>query len=155
MNPKFSTVSIYNIVIPFPGGLTIKKFTLARPLTEVDKVISLAKMKPHTFMGTTGATKNMFGFIVGVQKAQFHLWMQARREFAGMLIDLANLVKPVLSIVDGVVGMEGNGPRNGSPVKAGVILAGINSFAVDVVMTEIVGFDPERLPLTALALERG
>jgi len=112
-------------------------------------------MKTHTFMGTTGATKNMFGFIVGMQKAQFHLRMQARKEFAGMLIDLASLVQPVLSIVDGVVGMEGNGPRNGKPVKAGVLLAGTNCFAVDIAMAEMMGFNPERLPLTALALERG
>lgn len=112
------------VEIPHPSGLTIKKFLLAQPLTEVDKVISVAKMKTHTFMGITGATKNMFGFIVGMQKAQFHLRMQARREFAAMLIDLAKLVNPVLSIVDGIVGMEGNGPRNGRPVKAGVILAG-------------------------------
>jgi uncharacterized protein (DUF362 family)/Pyruvate/2-oxoacid:ferredoxin oxidoreductase delta subunit len=143
------------IEVPFPEGLTVKKLALARPLSEVDKVISLAKMKTHTFMGTTGATKNMFGFIVGIQKAQFHLRMQARKEFAGMLIDLANLVKPVLSIVDGVVGMEGNGPRNGKPVRAGVILAGANCFAVDIVMAEMMGFNPEGLPLTALALAQG
>lgn len=143
------------IEMPYPEGLTVKKFTLARPLTEVDKVISLAKMKTHTFMGITGATKNMFGFIVGMQKAQFHLRMQARKEFAGMLVDLANLIKPVLSIVDGVVGMEGNGPRNGKPVKAGVILAGANCFAVDLVMAEMMGFNPDRLPLTTLAIEKG
>jgi uncharacterized protein (DUF362 family)/Pyruvate/2-oxoacid:ferredoxin oxidoreductase delta subunit len=143
------------VEMPYPDGLTMKKFTLAKRLTEVDKVISLAKMKTHTFMGITGATKNMFGFIVGMQKAQFHLRMQARREFAGMLIDLANLVKPVFSIVDGVVGMEGNGPRNGNPVEAGVILAGADCFAVDVVMAEMMGFNPERLPLTALALTQG
>jgi uncharacterized protein (DUF362 family)/ferredoxin len=143
------------VEIPYPDGLTVKKFTVTKRLTEVDKVISLAKMKTHTFMGMTGATKNMFGFIVGMQKAQFHLRMQERKEFAGMLIDLANFVKPVLSIVDGVVGMEGNGPRNGRPIQAGVLLAGENCFAVDVVMAEIMGFNPDRLPLTALALEQG
>ncbi|MDT8903496.1 DUF362 domain-containing protein [Anaeroselena agilis] len=141
--------------LPYPAGGIVKKFTLARPLAEADKVISLAKMKTHTFMGITGAAKNMFGFVVGMQKAQFHLRMQARKEFAAMLIDLANLVQPVLSIVDGVVGMEGNGPRNGKPVHAGVLLAGADCFAVDVVMAEIMGFDPARLPLTALACERG
>ncbi len=143
------------IELPYPDGLTVKKLTLARPLAEVDKVISLAKMKTHTFMGITGATKNMFGFIVGMQKAQFHLRMQAQKEFASMLVDLASLVKPVLSVVDGVVGMEGNGPRNGKPVKAGVILAGADCFAVDIVMAEMMGFNPERLPLAALTLERG
>ncbi len=141
--------------IPYPAGATVQKFALASPFAAADKVISLAKMKTHTFMGITGAAKNMFGFIVGMRKAQFHLRMQARPEFAAMLIDLASLVKPVLSVVDGVVGMEGNGPRNGSPVAAGVILAGADCFAVDLVMAEIMGFDPARLPLLALALERG
>lgn len=141
--------------IPYPAGGIVKKFTLARPFAAADKVISLAKMKTHTFMGITGAAKNMFGLVVGMQKAQFHLRMQGRPEFAAMLIDLAGLVKPVLSVVDGVTGMEGNGPRNGRPINAGVLLAGADCFAVDIVMAEIMGFDPARLPLTALALERG
>lgn len=142
------------VAISYPDGLTVKKFLLASPLRQVDKVISTAKMKTHTFMGVTGPTKNLFGCIVGMQKAQFHLRMQRRQEFAGMLLDLAGIVKPVLSIVDGIVGMEGNGPRNGHPVKAGILLAGTNCFAVDVVMAEIMGFDPLLLPVTALALSR-
>lgn len=143
------------VELPYPEGVTVKKFVLAQPLAEVDKVISVAKMKTHTFMGVTGATKNLFGLVVGMQKAQFHFRMQERREFASMLVDLGCLVKPVLSIVDGIVGMEGNGPRNGVPKPAGVLLAGDNCFAVDVVMTGMMGFKPERLPLTRLALERG
>lgn len=139
----------------FPDGRTIKKFQLTQVLQRVDKVISLAKMKTHAFMGITGATKNMFGCIVGMQKAQFHLRTQRRKEFAGMLTDLALLVRPVLSVVDGVVGMEGNGPRNGKPKQAGVIIAGANSFAVDVVMAEMMGFLPEEIPLLAVALESG
>lgn len=143
------------VEIAYPDGLTVKKFTVAQRLTEVDKVISFAKMKTHTFMGITGATKNLFGFIVGMQKAQFHLRMQKRLEFAGMLIDIANVVKPVLSIVDGIIGMEGNGPRNGRPVQAGVLLAGENCFAVDVAMAAIMGFKPQEVPLTALAFKQG
>lgn len=140
---------------PFPAGQTVKKFHLAQVLQQVDKVISIAKLKTHTFMGMTGATKNMFGCIVGMQKAQFHLRTQKRRDFAGMLTDLALLVRPVLSVVDGVVGMEGNGPRNGSPKNAGLLLAGENSFAVDMAMAGCMGFSPETIPLLALALERG
>lgn len=142
------------VELAFPDGVTMKRFVVARRLPEVDKVISLAKMKTHTFMGATGATKNLFGFIVGMQKAQFHLRMQARQEFAAMLIDLANCVKPVLSIVDGVVGMEGNGPRNGKPIHAGILLAGENCFAVDIVMAEVMGFNPEDLPVADLALKQ-
>ncbi len=138
-----------------PDGRTLKKFYLTDVLGRVDKVISLAKMKTHTFMGMTGATKNLFGCIVGVQKAQFHLRTQQRRDFAGMLVDLALLVKPALSIVDGVTGMEGNGPRNGRPIQAGVILAGANPFAVDIVMAEMMGLNPAELPVASLSLELG
>lgn len=140
---------------PFPEGVTIKRFQLTDVLKRVDKVVTLAKMKTHTFMGMTGATKILFGCIVGMQKAQFHLRTRQRREFAGMLVDLANLVKPVLSIVDGVVGMEGNGPRNGRPFQAGVILAGANCFAVDIVMAEMMGLPAASLPVAAMSLERG
>lgn len=149
-------VSFDNAVeIAYPDGLMIKKFMVAKRLIEVDKVISFAKMKTHTFMGVTGATKNLFGFIVGMQKAQFHLRLQKRQEFASMLIDLAGVVKPALTIVDGIVGMEGNGPRNGKPVHAGVLLAGECCFAIDVVMAEMMGFNPEELPLSSLALKEG
>ena len=140
---------------PFPEGRIIKKFQLTDVLNQVDKVITLAKMKTHTFMGMSGATKILFGCIVGMQKAQFHLRTRQRKEFAGMLVDLANLVKPVLSIVDGVTGMEGNGPRNGKPFSSGVFLAGSNCFAVDIVMAEIMGLPAESLPVAALSLERG
>ena len=143
------------VEIAHPQGRVVKKFTLAKQLTAVDKVISVAKMKTHTFMGITGATKNLFGFIVGMQKAQFHLRLQARQEFAGMLIDLAGAVRPVLSIVDGITGMEGNGPRNGKPLHAGVLLAGADCLAVDMTMAQMMGFRPEDIPLLALALERG
>lgn len=141
--------------VSYPQGLVLKKLHIAKAFSQADKVISVAKLKTHTFMGITGAAKNLFGFIVGMQKAQFHLRMQRRQEFAGMLIDLASVIKPVLSIVDGVVGMEGNGPRNGNPIQAGVLLAGENCFAVDVAMAAIMGFNPEDIPLTALALKRG
>lgn len=136
-------------------GYTVKKFSLATELGEVDKVVSLAKMKTHSFTGITGGVKNLFGFVVGTEKAQFHLRMQRRSDFAAMLVDLARLIKPALFIVDGIVGMEANGPRNGQPINAGVILAGENGFAVDMAMTAIMGFHPENLPVTAKALELG
>ena len=145
----------HSVEYPYPDGRVLKKFYLTDVLGRVDKVISLAKMKTHSFMGMTGATKNLFGCIVGVQKAQFHLRTQQRRDFAGMLVDLALLVKPVLSIVDGVTGMEGNGPRNGRPIHSGVILAGANPFAVDIVMAEMMGFRLEELPVASLSLELG
>ncbi|MCX7779929.1 MAG: DUF362 domain-containing protein [Negativicutes bacterium] len=141
--------------VAHPDGLVLKKLSVAKVFSQVDKVISLAKMKNHTFMGITGAVKNQFGFIVGTHKAQFHLRMKRRPDFAAMLIDLNSVIKPVLYIVDGIVGMEGNGPRNGSPRHAGVLLAGENGYAVDMVMAEIMGFDGAKLPVGARALALG
>jgi len=141
--------------VVFPPGRTIKKFALAAAYQQVDQIISLAKMKTHSFMGVTGTIKNLFGLIVGTDKAQFHLRMKKRSDFAGMLVDLAQVVKPVLYIVDGIVGMEGNGPRNGIAKQAGVLLGGINGFAVDSVMTEIMGYQGEKMPVTARALSLG
>ena len=140
---------------PFAAGRTVKKFTLAKELSEADKVISLAKMKTHSFTGVTGGIKNLFGFVVGTEKAQFHLRMQRRSDFAAMLLDLAAVVKPVLCIVDGITAMEGAGPRNGKPIHGGVIIAGQNGFAVDMVMTDMMGFDPESLPVAVKALNAG
>lgn len=143
------------VEVSFKEGTTIKKFILASTYNQVDKVISLGKMKTHSFMGVTGGVKNLFGLIVGTDKAQFHLRMKKRSDFAGMLVDLAQAVKPVLYIVDGIIGMEGNGPRNGDPKKADILLGGANGFAVDLVMAEVMGFKGESMPVAAKALSLG
>jgi ferredoxin len=83
------------------------------------------------------------------------LRLKRRGDFAAMLVDLNQLVAPVLYLVDGVVGMEGDGPRNGVPKQAGLLLAGTNGFAVDLVMADIMDFPAERLPVAAEALLRG
>jgi uncharacterized protein (DUF362 family)/Pyruvate/2-oxoacid:ferredoxin oxidoreductase delta subunit len=141
--------------VAFPDGKMIKKFSLAKDLYSVDKVISLAKMKTHTFMDITGGVKNLFGLIVGADKAQFHLRLKRRSEFAAMLVDLNQLVAPIFYLVDGVVGMEGNGPRNGIPKQAGLLLGGTNGFAVDMVMADVMDFPAEKLPVAAEALRQG
>jgi len=138
--------------LPLPDGVILKKLMVAKVFREVDKVISLAKMKTHSFMGVTGAVKNLFGFFVGPDKAQFHLRMKRRADFAQMLVDLYGGIKPVLSIVDGIIGMEGAGPRNGQPVQCGLLLAGTCGFAVDLVMAEIMGFKAEQMPVAQAAL---
>jgi uncharacterized protein (DUF362 family)/Pyruvate/2-oxoacid:ferredoxin oxidoreductase delta subunit len=143
------------VEVPFAEGTTVKKFILAKVYSQVDKVISLAKMKTHSFMGVTGGVKNLFGLMVGTDKAQFHLRMKKRSDFAAMLVDLAQVVKPVLYIVDGIVGMEGHGPRNGNPKQANILLGGTNGFAVDLVMAEVMGYKGENMPITATALSLG
>lgn len=151
------------IVVPFdtvtevsvPAGRILKNLSLAKALITADKVISVAKMKTHTFMGITGSVKNLFGFVVGTDKARFHLRMKQRPDFADMLIDLAGTIQPVFYLVDGVLAMEGNGPRNGQPRFAGVLLGSADGFAVDAAMAEVMGFDSAGIPLLVKAAERG
>jgi Pyruvate/2-oxoacid:ferredoxin oxidoreductase delta subunit len=119
---------------------------MASAVVEADKVISVAKLKTHGLTRYTGAVKNLYGTIVGLNKGQMHLRVQESSEFGQMLVDLYGVVKPVLSVVDGVVGMEGEGPRNGSPRQVGVIIAGASGFAVDAVGAAIIGLAPEQVP---------
>ncbi|MGE5576566.1 MAG: DUF362 domain-containing protein [Syntrophothermus sp.] len=139
----------------FADGVFCKRFTLARPVREADVIISLAKLKTHGLTLYTGAMKNLFGCVSGLNKSQMHLRFQQRDDFAGMLVDLYSFVKPVLSIVDGVVGMEGEGPRNGRPRPIGAILAGADAVAVDAVGAAIIGLDPLAVPTTRIAHTRG
>lgn len=143
------------VEVSVPQGTTVKRLVLAKSVLEADKIISVAKMKTHSFTGVTGAVKNLFGCIVDTDKAQFHLRMKERKPFAGMLVDLARLVNPVLAIVDGIVGMEGNGPRNGHPKPAGVILGGADCFAVDQVMAAVMGLPTASLPVNVHARQLG
>jgi len=143
------------VEVPYPQGRIMKKFMLANAYQSADKVISLAKMKTHSFMGVTGAVKNLFGFFVGTDKAQFHLRMKKMSDFATMLVDLYGLIKPSLSIVDGITGMEGAGPRNGAPIQSKLLLAGHCGFAVDLAMAEMMGFQAEKLPVATAALAAG
>ena len=132
----------------------VKRFYLADILGRADKIISLAKMKTHSLTGVSGAVKNMFGCVVGPSKAQFHLRMPRQNDFAQMLIDLQQTIKPCLQIVDGIVGMEGAGPRNGTPIKSSVIIVGKSAFAVDKIMADLMGMDGLKLPVSKLALEQ-
>lgn len=143
------------VEVSYPQGAICKRFTLAAPVREVDGIISVAKLKTHGLTAFTGAVKNLFGCVPGTYKPQFHLRLQQVEDFAGMLVDLYSLLRPRLSIIDGVVGMEGPGPRNGHPRPVGVILAGADGVAVDAAASFIIGLDPLRVPTTRIASQRG
>lgn len=141
--------------VTFRQGKVCKKFPLALPVLRADVIISVAKLKTHGLTGYTGAVKNLFGCIPGTLKPSFHLRMQKREDFGAMLVDLYCLVRPALSIVDGIIGMEGNGPRNGSPREVGVILAGADGVAVDTVAAAVIGMDPLSVPTNQAAARWG
>lgn len=143
------------VEVKLPLGRAVKKLNVAKAVTQFDKIISLAKMKTHTFMGVTGAVKNMFGIVPGTLKAKWHFNMQHQDRFAELLMDICGYRIPEFSIIDGIMGMEGNGPRNGKPKFAGILFGGKNPYAVDAIMAEKMGLSKMYSPLSALALARG
>lgn len=140
------------VEIAVPGAQLVKRFAIARVAAEVDVVVSVCRLKNHSFMHFTGAVKNLFGTISGLQKSAFHLRFPGKVEFGAMLADLMLAVKPQYAIMDAIVGMEGPGPRNGTPKKVGYVLAGANLFALDWVAASIVGYDPLDIPYLKVAV---
>ncbi len=127
------------------GSGTFKRFELARPYLEVDRVINLPKLKTHEMMTITCGVKNLFGAVVGTAKAAWHLKAGSDRElFAKMLVEIHQLRPPDLTIVDAITAMEGDGPGSGDPRFVGCMLAGINALSVDLVAADIIGI-PHRL----------
>lgn len=134
-----------------PQGRIVKSFVLAKEVFEFDKIINVPKLKNHSLTVITVAVKNLFGTIPGPRKGQYHLRFQDSYNFSQMLIDLNMIVKPAFSIVDGIVGMEGEGPADGEPKKCGVIIAGDNTVAVDYVSSIIMGYNPDNIPIIKAA----
>jgi uncharacterized protein (DUF362 family)/Pyruvate/2-oxoacid:ferredoxin oxidoreductase delta subunit len=138
------------------GAGTFKQFEIAREVVEADHVINVPKAKTHGQMLLTLAVKNLFGCIPGRRKAQWHFKSGVdRNAFATMLVELHGIIRPDLSVVDAVVGMEGNGPGSGSPREIGYVVAGADALSVDMVLSEILGVQAERLPTTKAAMRMG
>lgn len=150
-NADFSSV----IEVPNPNGELIKQFDLAQALMGVDGIVNLPKFKTHGLMRLTGAVKNLFGCLPGVQKAAFHARLPDEAQFGQMLVDLAELIAPALHIMDAVWGMEGNGPRNGTMRKVGLVLISTNPHALDHCMANLMNLDPTLVPTLRSARERG
>jgi uncharacterized protein (DUF362 family)/ferredoxin-like protein FixX len=130
-----------------------KKFTIANGVLEADGLVSLSKLKTHGLTRFTGAVKNQFGCIPGPLKGQFHAKMPDPNLFAAMLVDINTLIKPRLFIMDGIMAMEGNGPRNGKPRKLNVLLFSTDPVALDATACRIIDLNPEYVP-TARAGEK-
>lgn len=139
-----------------PDGRLVRRVEIMKPILEADGVINLAKFKTHTFMIFTGATKNLFGVIPGLNKVGYHGKLSEPLRFADMLLDVAGLVRPRLSIIDAVVGLEGKGPgTGGDPRPLGFIMAGTDTVAMDVACCRIANIDAGAVPVLIQARARG
>jgi uncharacterized protein (DUF362 family)/Pyruvate/2-oxoacid:ferredoxin oxidoreductase delta subunit len=136
-------------------GAVLNEIYLARSLLEADVVVNLPKLKTHSLTLFTGAVKNMYGAIPGGLRVAFHGQYKNPGEFNQVLVDIFAAAKPHLTIMDGIVAMEGAGPANGTLRNLGVILASHDAVAVDAIAARIIGLDPLAVATTRYAHERG
>jgi uncharacterized protein (DUF362 family) len=127
---------------------------LSKEAMNADVVINLPKVKSHMQLTMTLGVKNLFGCVPGKMKAWWH--MSAGKDadtFGEMLVETARAIDPDLTIMDGIVGHEGNGPSNGEPRNLGILGASANVFALDLAMLEALHVDWQLVP-TATAAHR-
>lgn len=141
--------------ISFHEGIQNKKFFIAKGVLENDGLVSLPKLKTHAFARMTGCVKNQFGCIPGPLKGELHVRVPDANDFARMLVDLNRLIKPRLFIMDGIMAMEGNGPRGGSPKRMNVLLMSSDPIALDATVCRIINLDPEYVPTIKAGWEAG
>lgn len=138
-----------------PEARLCRSFSVITPLLEADAIVDVCKLKTHCMMGMSAAVKNLFGSVPGLMKPELHCRFPEKEPFGTMIADLCQALHPVLSVVDAVTAMEGNGPTGGQPRHVGALLASRSPYAVDLACTTIIGMDPESVYPLRSAMDRG
>ena len=138
-------------------GEPFGRIDLAEDALDADWVINLPKFKTHGMMMLTLGVKNLFGCVVGLRKPEWHMRAGANREmFARLLVQICRAVNPAITLLDGILAMEGDGPgKSGKPRYLGVIMGSTDAVALDRTACALVGVDPEALPTNRAARELG
>lgn len=150
LNDDFSVAEI-----DYPEAAVAKHFSGTAYLGKADAIIDLCKLKTHGMMGLTCAVKNFFGSIPGTMKPEYHYKYPRAEDFANVLVDLFEYYQPRLCICDAVVGMEGNGPTQGTPREIGCLIASKNGHYLDAVAAGLIGLKAQDVPTLKAAAERG
>ena len=141
--------------VTLPRARRCRQLSVAEPFLERDYLIDLCKLKTHGMVGFSGAVKNLFGAVPGLQKPELHCRFPEKQAFSEMLVDLCDFLAPDLCIMDGILAMEGNGPTGGQPRQMGVLGASKSPYALDVCGTSLIGLKPESVLMLREAHERG
>lgn len=140
------------VALPLRGGYSsLKMILVAKTVVDADLMVSMPKLKTHHWTGVSGSIKNLFGIVPGIKygwpKNTLHI-----RGIPAVLADLADsLPTRTCAVVDGIVGMEGDGPLFGGAVPSGVMILGQDLVAVDATCARLVGFDPARVGFLSFA----
>ena len=122
------------------------EFTVAGPVIDAELVVSLPKVKSHSLTKLTAAVKNLYGAVPGYGKTTLHRIHPRPNDFGRLLQAIWRVLPPTVSIADAVVGMEGQGPANGRPVRLGFLAASGDPFALDIALCDILHIKPESVP---------
>ena len=141
----------------FEGAKVARDFLYTSYLDSCDAIINFCKLKTHGMMGMSAAAKNMFGVIPGTIKPEYHFRFPNPADFARMIVDIDEYFAPKtkLCIADAIVGMEGNGPTQGTPRKIGAILASTSPHKLDLAASKLIGLSAQEIPTLIAAHERG
>jgi uncharacterized protein (DUF362 family) len=137
------------VKLAIPNGEALKSITVPRLVTE-SAVISAAKLKTHVNTGVTLGMKNMFGLLPDKFKGKYHL-----KGISKVVVDINTVLRPALTVIDGFVGMEGQGPADGTPVQMNLIIAGTDVVATDATACRVMGINPYEIKHIRKAYEKG
>ena len=137
------------------NGQVTRRFTVIDPIADADLILNLCKLKTHCMTVLSGAVKNLFGCIPGLMKPELHMRYPEKEDFCRMLLDLSAALPPVISFVDAVEAMEGDGPTGGRKKHVGLTLCSADRYALDLVNAAVLGIDPASIPTVRQSIARG
>lgn len=139
----------------FSGGIAVKTLELLRVMDDAEVFINVGKLKSHALTTFTGCAKNLYGAIPGLTKVEYHARFSEVDRFSDLILDINRTLTPTLSILDAVVGMEGNGPTGGRARHIGGIVGSVNAYAADVLGAALIGVRQEEAPILCAAKRHG
>lgn len=142
-------------LVRFSASRQVEGMPIAVAALEADRVISVPKLKTHSITVLTAAVKNTFGMVTGLHKAECHSAAPKAEDLAKILAKVYAITRPALSVVDGIVAMDGDGPSAGRVRPLGAVLAGSDAVAIDACVARIAGIEPLDVPVTKEAYARG
>jgi prephenate dehydratase/uncharacterized protein (DUF362 family) len=142
-----------------PNAVALEKITVCADIFEFDIIVSMPVMKMHMHTGVTLSIKNMKGCLWARSKVALHMLPPVPycddKSLNVAIADMASVLYPHMSIIDGTIGMEGLGPSAGTPRKLGVVLVSTDALAADTIACELMGVSPQTVPHMRILSERG
>ncbi len=135
-------------------GVICRRLNIIKPYINADFIINIAKLKSHCMTTYSGAIKNLFGVVPGLMKPELHARYPDKVDFAHMLLDLCEHVRPNLSIIDAIEAMEGDGPTSGKKRFVGALIASKSPYFADLVGSSIANMKVNEINMLRLAVER-